>query len=116
MTLFVFDYSETLDRLPDPVAFVAEVRVRHPGCRIVLFTGTMRYTIDARHPGLWSACDQVLVKPAMLDDVLDEKTTHVVYVDDEPSLRSMAQRMARRTPTVNWTILGPEALAGLVTG
>lgn len=116
MTTFVLDYSGTLNRLADPFGFVADLRRTYPGCRVVLFTGSVESDIERAHPGLLEVFDRVLWKPCRIDEALDPMTSRLVFVDDEPMMRAMAVRCSKRTPSILWSILEPEALLGLVPG
>ncbi len=44
--IFLFDWSGTLDVLRDPKTYLKELRVRYPGCRIIVNTGLVNHNLD----------------------------------------------------------------------
>lgn len=59
-TLLLLDYGGTLDRHPDPTAFVRALRAR--GYVVALHTGSVLSAIHARHPDLIEAVDHIFQK------------------------------------------------------
>ncbi len=114
MHLMLFDYSGTLDRLPDPVAFIQAIKRRHPTALVVMHTGAMLPQIAEVHPGLIEALDDVWLKPYFLaDKIRDHGVTELTVVDDEEGQRWIAGRAARSLPLAKVNIQGVAALGKL---
>lgn len=114
MHLMLFDYSGTLDRLPDPVAFVQALKRRHPEAKVVMHTGTEMYRIDEAHPGLIEAMDDVWLKPYLLaDKIIEHQVTELTVVDDDEKQRWLANRGARILTPGSVHIQGVDALERL---
>jgi len=114
MTLYIFDFSGTLTTLRDPVGFIGRLRKSDPGCKVVLWSGSLRGTIHRRCPGLPDAVDARWFKPGLRKPAEGSgwEPTKIIVVDDDNEIRRMAKAALRRLAPV--TLLTPDALEGLV--
>jgi len=111
MHLFIFDYQGTLTTLPDPVRFIAALRLRFPRARVVLHSGSVRSEIPE---GVLAAVDDFWEKPYSLSKLADEPFDEVTIVDDETPLRRAMSRALRDRPEGTWRVLDEGALLGLL--
>lgn len=111
---FIFDFGGTLDRLPDPVGFLKALRVKHPGSKIFLYTGTQVSDIKAMCPGIMELVDAWVAKPEVVKIMLGTlgfPLTSVVYSDDDFLLGKAVVRMYRPVPC---EIVHPQDLLRLI--
>lgn len=116
MHLMLFDYSGTLDTLPDPVAYIQALKRHRPAAWLVMHTGTDLASINATHPGLIEALDDVWLKPYLLSAKITElQVMEITVVDDDVRQQNLAYRGAAPTiPPMFLHIHGVEALQGLL--
>lgn len=94
MRAVVLDFQGTLTPLPNPVAFVTNLKEQ--GDYVVLWTGSDPKEVEQRAPGLLALVDALMVKPSLPHTALPEgPLDEVVFVDDEPLVGRAAVRFGR---------------------
>ena len=115
MTLFVFDFGGTLDTLPKPALYVANLLAKHPDADVVLCTGLDMHSIHAQAPMLCGVVMDVWHKPVdIAAKVAGLALDRLVVVDDEDSIRSMVARSLRKSTIPRIEILDPSHLPSLL--
>ncbi len=97
MKVILLDFRGTLTTLPRPLEYLARLRAKEPGCKLILWSGLPE---DFLEPELLMAVDDFWMKPGLrnLLEATGWAFTEVIVVDDDIFIRKVASRMLRSLP------------------